>query len=162
MNWNEAIELYYDYLATHLVDTDKTAIEKAVSRKNIVADLLSSMPSLRDKCIEDLTPEIWIEALRSYKESDRFHRTWADLRNWPRYQALRACVIFARDGYTCKYCGPEESMVKIFNVDHIVPISKQGSEELTNLQCVCHRCNKAKFDMPEEEFLQWIREIKSR
>ncbi len=162
MNWSEAIELYYDYLATHLGDTSKTAIEKATSRKKNVANLLSRMPSLRGKGIEDLTPEIWMGALQSHRKSDRPHRTWADLEAWKPYRDFRACLIFARDGYACKYCGREESTDKTFVVDHIVPKSKGWDEELTNLQCVCDRCNRAKFNMSEEEFVQWIREIKSR
>ena len=159
MNWNEAIELYYDHLATHLGDTGKTAIEKATSRKNNIADLLSRMPSLIGKGIEDLTPEIWMEALQSYRKSDRLHGTWTDFEEWKQYRDLRACLIFARDGYACKYCGPEESTDKTLVVDHIVPKSKGGDEELTNLQCVCHRCNRAKSDMSEEEFIHWITEI---
>lgn len=86
----------------------------------------------------------------------------ADLEEWKPYRDLRACLIFARDGYACEYCGPEKSLDKTFNVDHIVPKSRGGSEELANLQCVCHRCNRAKFDMTEEGFIQWIREIKTR
>ena len=36
MDWDKTMELYYEYLSTHLSDGKKTAIEKAESRKNDV------------------------------------------------------------------------------------------------------------------------------
>lgn len=55
-------------------------------------------------------------------------------------------AIKKRDNYTCCICG--NSVFKepnlLLEVDHIVPISKGGKTEASNLQTLCWRCNRAK------------------
>lgn len=46
----------------------------------------------------------------------------------------------------CAYCGARpgpDSHVEL-DIDHIEPRSKGGTDELDNLQVLCHRCNRAK------------------
>jgi 5-methylcytosine-specific restriction endonuclease McrA len=55
--------------------------------------------------------------------------------------ALNRENIFIRDFYTCQYCGkPAES------VDHIVPRSKGGLHEWSNVVACCKKCNLIKAD----------------
>jgi hypothetical protein len=51
--------------------------------------------------------------------------------------------VFARDGGVCRLCG---TAVKPGDqsLDHIVPWSRGGSDDLTNLQLAHRRCNSAK------------------
>lgn len=42
----------------------------------------------------------------------------------------------------CLKCGSEKRL----SIDHIIPISKGGLNELDNLQCLCVRCNSKKRD----------------
>ena len=49
-------------------------------------------------------------------------------------------VIFAQDGYKCRICGATEKLV----LDHIVPVSKGGSDDPSNLQTLCWSCNSRK------------------
>ncbi len=55
-------------------------------------------------------------------------------------------AIKARDNYTCCICG--NSVYKepnlLLEVDHIIPISKGGKTEASNLQTLCWRCNRKK------------------
>lgn len=53
--------------------------------------------------------------------------------------------VFHRDGFACQYCGmtPPEA---ILHLDHIVPHSKGGSDEIDNLITACSRCNGGKSD----------------
>lgn len=51
--------------------------------------------------------------------------------------------VFKRDGYKCVECGATNKDVRL-EVDHIVPLSNGGSDELTNLQTLCHECNMSK------------------
>lgn len=44
-----------------------------------------------------------------------------------------------RDGYQCHYCGAEGN-----TVDHIVPRSKGGTDDLDNLVTACNPCNASK------------------
>lgn len=59
--------------------------------------------------------------------------------------ALRFEVL-QRDGFRCRYCGgtPEEGYV--LQVDHIVPVSRGGKNESSNLAAACWLCNSGKSD----------------
>jgi hypothetical protein len=54
----------------------------------------------------------------------------------------RAAVL-ARDGNKCRMCG-RNSLQVVLEVDHIVPASLGGSDELDNLQTLCRECNLGK------------------
>ena len=57
-------------------------------------------------------------------------------------------AIKKRDNYTCCICG--NSSLKepnlLLEVDHIIPVSRGGKTEATNLQTLCWRCNRTKSD----------------
>ena len=48
----------------------------------------------------------------------------------------------ARDGWTCQYCGSD--VVADMTVDHIIPISRNGTDSDENLICACKSCNYSK------------------
>ncbi len=52
-------------------------------------------------------------------------------------------TIFARDLYTCQYCG---STSKDMTVDHVVPRRHGGRSSWDNLVTACRRCNMKKGD----------------
>jgi 5-methylcytosine-specific restriction endonuclease McrA len=54
-------------------------------------------------------------------------------------------AIKARHDYTCPMCGYREPFVKL-TVDHIIPISKGGTNWASNLQPLCGWCNSVKKD----------------
>jgi len=43
----------------------------------------------------------------------------------------------------CQDCGASKNEVKL-EVDHIIPVSQGGNDELSNLQVLCKECNRAK------------------
>lgn len=50
-----------------------------------------------------------------------------------------------RAKYHCEYCKrSEEIMATNFEVDHIVPVSKGGTDDDDNLACACRDCNAHK------------------
>ncbi len=51
--------------------------------------------------------------------------------------------VFKRDGYRCVECGATNKETTL-HVDHILPVSQGGTNELNNLQTLCKKCNLAK------------------
>lgn len=62
-------------------------------------------------------------------------------------------AVFARDGWTCQYCGaPAE------NLDHVIPRSKGGEHTWENVVAACRRCNSKKENRrPEDAGLRLAR-----
>ena len=54
--------------------------------------------------------------------------------------AIRAAVLL-RDGARCRRCRAAVNL----EVDHILPLSKGGMTEESNLQTLCRRCNRRKW-----------------
>jgi HNH endonuclease len=54
--------------------------------------------------------------------------------------SLRAAVL-ARDQGRCRRCRRATDL----EIDHIVPVSRGGSSEESNLQTLCRRCNRRKW-----------------
>jgi hypothetical protein len=54
--------------------------------------------------------------------------------------------VFKRDSFTCQYCSAKPPSVPL-EVDHIVPISRGGINEIENLITACFDCNRGKSDV---------------
>lgn len=56
--------------------------------------------------------------------------------------------ILERDQHRCKRCGasPKTDPTVELVIDHIVPLSAGGTNDLTNLETLCHSCNEGKKD----------------
>jgi hypothetical protein len=55
--------------------------------------------------------------------------------------------VLKRDHFTCQYCGRRAPAVEI-EVDHVVPRSAGGTDDLTNLVAACFECNSGKSNRP--------------
>ena len=56
--------------------------------------------------------------------------------------------IIARDGGKCAYCGTTEKL----GADHILPLSRGGDNDPSNLAACCESCNKSKGGRTVEEW----------
>ena len=52
--------------------------------------------------------------------------------------------VLKRDNYTCQICGSTAADGVKLEIDHIIPVSKGGKTELSNLRVLCDRCNRGK------------------
>ena len=52
--------------------------------------------------------------------------------------------VMKRDGFRCVLCGAEAKDGIKLHVDHIIPVSKGGKTEISNLRTLCDRCNMGK------------------
>ena len=57
--------------------------------------------------------------------------------------------ILKRDNFKCQICGATQNDGVTLHVDHIVPVSKGGKTEWSNLRTLCERCNLGKSDKSE-------------
>lgn len=57
--------------------------------------------------------------------------------------------MIKRTGGRCTYCGSEKKLT----VDHIVPLSKGGTNYRDNLQLLCRSCNARKSDKLIQDFI---------
>lgn len=54
--------------------------------------------------------------------------------------------VMKRDGFRCVLCGRRRQDGVILHVDHIVPVSKGGTSDMSNLRTLCADCNLGKRD----------------
>ncbi len=55
--------------------------------------------------------------------------------------------LFARDDYTCQYCGREKGQLRgrqFLTRDHVMPVSQGGANGWTNVVTACSPCNSRK------------------
>lgn len=58
--------------------------------------------------------------------------------------------IFLRDKHICQYCHKGFSEKRL-TVDHVIPLSKGGQHEWTNVVTACSHCNNKKGDKSPEK-----------
>jgi hypothetical protein len=56
--------------------------------------------------------------------------------------------VVRRDNYTCQVCG-KHLLDNQVEFDHIIPTSKGGSSEESNIRLTCFKCNRDKKDLVE-------------
>lgn len=63
-------------------------------------------------------------------------------------------AIFRRDKYTCQYCGHRGNVLTL-HVDHVVPTSRGGTDNPSNLVTACWSCNLEKGTRTGWEYRLW-------
>lgn len=64
----------------------------------------------------------------------------------------------ANVSYNCPYCGEHLTGANM-HIDHVIPLSKGGTNTDNNVQLLCNVCNLAKSSMTEEQFFNWIKRV---
>lgn len=69
--------------------------------------------------------------------------------NWIRQE--KRLAIYIRDNFTCAHCNMDLRKIQAgdgyrIELDHIVPVSKGGGNEATNLVTSCNKCNAGRGD----------------
>jgi hypothetical protein len=91
------------------------------------------------------TKQIIERLIANGRLSERFRgrmpmREWVALRN----------LIFERDDNTCQYCGKRGG---VLHCDHVIPLSRGGTNDPDNLATACDVCNLSKHARTVEEWL---------
>lgn len=63
---------------------------------------------------------------------------------------LNRRTLFARDGYTCQYCGRQPGRA-LLTMDHMLPRSRGGTLTWENMVTACTSCNQRKGSRTPQE-----------
>ena len=72
--------------------------------------------------------------------------------------AKKRFAVLKRDDFRCQYCWRNGKDVTL-EVDHVIPKSKWGNDDISNLVTCCRECNIGKWSDLIEEY-EWIVRIK--
>ena len=67
-------------------------------------------------------------------------------------------ILYGQQEGLCAGCKGDFPF-KLFEVDHIVPVSRGGTDHLSNLQMLCSNCNRIKGDRPQEYLMARLKEM---
>lgn len=65
--------------------------------------------------------------------------------------------VFKRDGFVCQYCGSHPPLI-ILHVDHIIPVSKGGKNDMDNFITSCSDCNLGKSNVSLKDIPKSLKE----
>lgn len=60
--------------------------------------------------------------------------------------------------YKCVWCGTQKNL----SIDHILPRSRGGKDDIQNLSVACRSCNTRKGSKTAEEFTEWLKSREDR
>lgn len=112
------------------VEMTEGDIEKSIKRLESLGLVMVSGKTITIPLIQS-----WIALEESFVKIDKISKSVRKL-------------VYERDGYLCTYCG---SGVRL-SVDHRVPRSRGGGDEIENLTTACCSCNSRKSTRTEQEY----------
>lgn len=59
--------------------------------------------------------------------------------------------VLERDCHQCQSCG-KTTQQSPMHIDHIIPLAKGGTNDISNLHTLCQRCNLSKGDRIDPRF----------
>jgi 5-methylcytosine-specific restriction endonuclease McrA len=124
------------------VDTD-AASRIASSADGTPIDVLNRLQHVRDfahvKGEKTITSEVANTALKMLASHDERQEASENRDAIP--SAIRR-EVWRRDGGKCVKCGSRKNL----EYDHIIPVSKGGSNTARNIELLCENCNRLKRD----------------
>lgn len=69
--------------------------------------------------------------------------------------------VFKRDSFQCVYCGNRPPSV-LLEVDHIIPVSKGGLNQIENLVTSCFNCNRGKSNKELNEIPKSVIDVEQK
>ena len=120
-----------------------------LGRQWVGIDLSAKAVELVEHRLKQQEPGIALWADKVVARTDIPRRT--DIDAPPNYRQNKH-VLYGQQEGQCAGCRMDFPF-KIFEVDHIIPRSKGGTDHMDNLQLLCPHCNRVKGDRPQEHLL---------
>ncbi len=76
----------------------------------------------------------------------------------PKNYRQNAHILYGQQEGNCAGCR-EHFPFKVFDVDHVIPQSKGGTDHIDNLQLLCAHCNRLKGNRPQEYLIARLKEM---
>ena len=95
--------------------------------------------ALMDEIFPTLNVEFW-----QGKSSLFYVKDYLSRKTKPKRRPIKASLrfkILERDSYRCQTCGATAADGAKLHVDHILPVSKGGTNDESNLRALCFECN---------------------
>jgi len=91
---------------------------------------------------------------RAVKKASSQNRRAQKRNNGGKHTGAEILALFDLQSGVCPYCKAKLSKTRNnkYHIDHIVPLSKDGSNDISNIQLLCPKCNLTKHDKIPEEF----------
>lgn len=137
-----ADEFWLEYFADELRLSDDTALVQVINTLAQVG-LIDLLMWEKQRIISN---QQILDAVATVQEDRR--KGAARVANFRKYDRLRQEAL-SRDGFCCVYCGTTENLT----IDHQLPLSRGGTNNLENLVACCQSCNSSKGDRTPEEWL---------
>jgi ATP adenylyltransferase len=164
-------------IAKDLVSYDQSQIEYYEDRtKNMVGKVLTKNRGITSKdgdkyLIDGFNQLSEIDKQELVKLCDELIEEYLAKRNQTLYDhrrissdyvpgSLRYQVLSRAQG-RCELCGISKDE-KALDVDHIVPRSKGGADDVTNLQALCYTCNRQKRNTDDKDFRSLVEQYQDR
>ena len=79
---------------------------------------------------------------RAFADPSRlaYHRSKRLRRNGGMHTDIEWLELKRRYGFGCAYCGSKTQLTK----DHVIPVSRGGTDDITNIVPACRSCNSSK------------------
>jgi 5-methylcytosine-specific restriction endonuclease McrA len=96
-------------------------------------------PTRREIAEDEALQQCLHDLYNSYYDPEVLVVLAGRIRGW-RWEQIRR-RIFGRDNHTCRYCGVVGGRLEC---DHVIPVSRGGTNEDDNLATACFPCNRSK------------------
>jgi len=140
---------YFDYLSKEkryltrkAYSLSKKFKDEIQSVQNIYSEEFANR-AFHDRMLCEYISKLLIEIGFHRKCDQENYSKWIDREYLPRW-AIKS--VLARDRGICSKCKKNvtSELEDNYHIDHIIPLSKSGTNDLVNLQLLCAKCNSEK------------------
>ena len=138
---------YYTNITNNMVG--KVLRGRSIVEKDKKDYMLSGFDSLTPDNIETLK-KLCLSKINDFNEA-RGVNVWEHRRKSKGYvSGTVRYEVLKKAKYKCELCGISAD-IKALEVDHILPRSNGGSDDITNFQALCYSCNATKRDRDDTD-----------